>query len=377
LSLGTIKSNQGLKTEQAKRLLVRHIREQGLRKGDPLLSQNELRTKLNLGAVTISRAVHALAKEGVLKTRPKVGTYVVDPDADGRCGRVIGLASLCTTEKDQSVFYSCLQRYLLTNFQELGCQTVVFQMKPKSKTMDTVSLDYFPGLERSVFQGELDAVVLVANIDKKSWRRLENANMFPYFVGTPTPSPRGAYIDLLQSARVMVQELIDRGCRRPAVAMPSGTLHGDFFPIFCELLKDLEGTNPEQLYFSGAHIRGGHRIARTIIARDPQYRPDGIAIVGDYIGMGLTCELARERLEYFPRLACMVNKYVPLDFPFNDIVFFEVDVQELAHTAVKMVTGWFKSDKIEQEQTWITAKKISSSSADNSGVCDDILKVAM
>ena len=65
MSLGTIKSNQGLKTERAKRLLVRYIREKELRKGDPLLSQNELRTRLKLGAVTINRAVQALTEREV------------------------------------------------------------------------------------------------------------------------------------------------------------------------------------------------------------------------------------------------------------------------------------------------------------------------
>ena len=262
MSLGTVKSNQGLKTERAKRLLVRHIRERGLGRGDPLLPQNELRKKLDLGAVTISRAVQALAQEGVLRTKHRVGTYVLDPNADGRCGRVVGLATLCNTDENVSAFFSYLLRFLQTAFHELGCQTVVFPMKQKSKEIDTVSLDYFPGLERSVFQGELDAVVLAANIDKKSWRRLENAKMCPCFVGVPTPSPRGVYVDLLQTARMMVQELIDSGCRRPAVAMPSGTLHGDFFPIFCELLKDLEGVSPERLYFTGNQIPGGHRIAR-------------------------------------------------------------------------------------------------------------------
>ena len=244
-------------------------------------------------------------------------------------------------------------------------------MKPKSEATDVVGLDHFPGLERSVLQGELDAVVLVAHIDEESWWMLENSRMCPCFVGAPTPSPRGVFVDLLQTARMMVQELIDRGCRRPAVAMPPGLLHGDFFPVFCELLRDLPGANPGRLYFTGGHISGGHRIAEAIAARVAEDRPDGIAVMDDYVGMGLTCELARARVEYFPLLACMVNKHVPVDFPFEDIVFFEVDVRELARAAVKLVAEWFKGGKIDREQTWMTAKRVNPSRPERSSLWDD------
>ena len=358
MSLGTVRSNQGLKTERAKRLLVRYIREQGLERGDCLLPQNELRRQLDVGAVTISRAVQALSEEGILTTKPRVGTYVLDPNADGRCGRVVGLATFSIENGHKSAFFTYLLHCLQARFHELGCQTVIFPMQPKADQIDSVSLDYFPGLERSVYQGELDAVALVASIDEQSWRKLEKAKMCPFFVGSATPAPRGVYVDVLQTARLMVENLIERGCRRPAIAMPSGELHGDFWPMFCELLKDLADADPEALYFTADHIEGGHRIAHALMGRTAEDRPDGIAIVDDYIGMGLTCELARERVEYFPHLTCMVNTEVALDFPFKDIVFFEVNVRELAHTAAGMITEWFKDGKIKKEQTWMTARRV-------------------
>ena len=64
------------KTERAKQLLVRYIRDRQLKNGDKLPPQNELRRIFRYGAATICSAVNALRDDGVLEVRDKVGVFV-------------------------------------------------------------------------------------------------------------------------------------------------------------------------------------------------------------------------------------------------------------------------------------------------------------
>ena len=61
------------KTERAKQLLVRYIRDRQMTNGDKLPPQNELRRIFRYGAATISSAINALKSDGVLDVRDKVG----------------------------------------------------------------------------------------------------------------------------------------------------------------------------------------------------------------------------------------------------------------------------------------------------------------
>lgn len=336
-------------------MLVRYIWDLNLKEGDRLPPYKSLRTTLGLGDATINRAVRSLEQSGVLETVRTVGTYVVDPDADGHLGRIIGLAALRSGDVQLGPFYSCLLHYLQTHLREVGCQTRVFYQKPTME--NTVNLDHFPGLERSVNHKEIDSVILTSNLDKSSWQKLEAATMYPCFVGAPTPSPRGVFIDLKDVTRAMVRDLIDRGCRRPALAIPPGSVHGLFLPVFREALKGVKDVDPEQLYFSGIAIQGGREIAEQIMAMDPSARPDGIAIVDDQIGIGLANHLVREMPGYSPRLACMVNKQVPVDFPFKDVNYFEIDINELAESAIGMTIQLLRRGETQSERIWVAPQR--------------------
>ena len=93
------------KTERAKQLLVRYIRDRQMTTGDKLPPQNELRRIFHYGAATVSSAINALKQDGVLEVRDKVGVFVADPEAGGHAGRVIGITMLYG---ENNFYYSCL-----------------------------------------------------------------------------------------------------------------------------------------------------------------------------------------------------------------------------------------------------------------------------
>ena len=56
----------GIKTEMAKQAIVRYIRENGVKPGEKLPSQDALRKVLGFGGATIGAAINELKDDGVL-----------------------------------------------------------------------------------------------------------------------------------------------------------------------------------------------------------------------------------------------------------------------------------------------------------------------
>lgn len=356
MSLGSRDSNRGLRTEQAKRMIVRYVQDLKLKAGDRVPSYQKLRSELSLGNATIARAVESLRSDGVLATRHRDGMYVVDPGAGGHYGRVVGLVALRAGHRGVGPFYSYLLQALQAEFQSHGCRSELFFRPPT--TEDDVVLDFFPGLERSISVGLLDAVVLTASIDQRSWQQLEARNMYPCFVGSYTHAPRGVFVDVSDALRSMVGELISRGCRRVGLIGGSGVVRELLWPVFCEILKDVDGADPESLYFSDSGVEGARRIAARILAGNAVDRPDGMAILDDMMAMAFTSYLARESSDYAPRLAVMRNKQVALEYPCKDIAILECDIDELARKTARITLQYLIEGKCRTEQRWVSPRRI-------------------
>ena len=109
-----IKNNQGHQTETVKSWLVYYIKEHGLKKGDRLPSQAEIREALDVGSVTIQRALKALAAAEIVTIRKNRGVFLNKTDLDGFFGRKIGI--VCTRlpgSVSKSIFLQNLQIFLL------------------------------------------------------------------------------------------------------------------------------------------------------------------------------------------------------------------------------------------------------------------------
>lgn len=356
MSLGSRDSNQGLRTEQAKRMIVRHVRDLNLQPGDRIPSYQKLRSELGLGDATITRAVKSLKSDGVLITRRRAGMYVVDSEAGGHYGRVVGLAALRAGDRGVGPFYSYLLQALQAEFQSHGCRSELFYQNPTVE--DTVGLELLPGLERSISTGLLDAVVLTANIDHQSWQHLEEEGMYPCFVGAYTHSPRAVFLDVGGAMRSMVCELIMRGCRRPALIGGDGVVRELIWPAFCDMLKDVGGADPEWLYFTGSGVEGARQIAARILACDVADRPDGIAILDDMAALAFTSYLVRERSDYAPQFAVMAHRQIALEYPFKDIMMFECDIDELARNTAEITLQYLVGGKRRTEQRWVSPRRI-------------------
>ena len=115
------------KTEHVKRMIVRYIREQQLKSGERLPSQDFFRKKFSCGTTTVRAAIEELKNDGVLEVRDKVGVYVIDPNADGHTASVIGICAIYS----DSPYYCCLLCAIQSHLNRLGCMArLFFKYKP-------------------------------------------------------------------------------------------------------------------------------------------------------------------------------------------------------------------------------------------------------
>lgn len=75
--------------EQARREVENFIRERGLKPGDRLPSEDDLRREFGWSRMTITRALNELTWEGRLRRIQGSGTYVAEPAASGKPRRIL------------------------------------------------------------------------------------------------------------------------------------------------------------------------------------------------------------------------------------------------------------------------------------------------
>lgn len=352
--------NLGFRTEQAKQSLVRYIRDRRLKSGDKLPPQEQIRNDLGLGNATITRAMKALKKNGVLSTKRRVGAYVIDPQADGHPARIIGIGALQSGDPGLGPFYSCLFHHLSTNLHELGWQAIVFHCKP-TYGQSAVGLEYFPGLRRSVEEHRLDAVLLMADISQDAWNWLETRKMHPLFVGGANHMPLGVMIDYSTLAQQAIEQLLEQGCTRPALAISSGVI-GDFVrPVFTRMTHHLPNFVPERFYFAHSTEKA-ENIAEELLHLSPFEQPDGLAILDDQIALELIAGLVQQKLaggDYLPPFVVQTNKQIPMAFPVLPLARFEVDIDVLARETVQMLESRLKLPATPLETKWIVPQKVT------------------
>ncbi len=349
--------NLGLKTEQAKLALVRYISDLNLRPGDKLPSQETIRAELGLGNATITRALNELKQDGVLATKRRIGTYVLDSNADGHPARIIGIGAFQSGDPGVGPFYSCLLHHMLTHLTESNCQAIIFHCRPTYGKWG-IELDYFPGLKRNVEQKRLDGIILMADISSRAWSWLEERQMYPVFVGANKGISSGVMIDYRQSVREAIRILFSNGVNRPAVIMYKGLTSASVKSEFIKLTGNRRGFNPRKFYFAETQAKGTPpKVIEKIYSLPKNERPDGLAILDDQLANEIITEITRRRLagdDYLPKFVVQTNKQIPIAFPIEPIAKLEVDVDVLASNVVAFLIDKLRNRQSVRKIIWIS-----------------------
>ncbi len=323
------------KTEQAKQLLVRYIRDHQLKTGDRLPPQDFLRKTFNVGTATIGTAINELKHDGVLEVRDKIGVFVIDPNADGHAGRQIGITA---RHVEESPYYSCMLCTLQMKLIRKGCYVRIFcYQHSRNKNFFQFDIDDYPGLKRSIENKELDGIIHLDSFKDKALKFIHKHEIPLIFVGSEGPSPDGLFYDQKSLLLDICRKLEKFQPRRPAL-YSSGGIDQYLNPIFMELTG-----NRGQVY-SGRTLEDGKRIADEIIALPEDRRPDWIIYMDDILAQKITSELALHLpADKLPRAVILRNKQLMISYAVPEPIFYDIDMTEVGDIASEMLMDAMKT----------------------------------
>ncbi|MBQ9500725.1 MAG: GntR family transcriptional regulator [Lentisphaeria bacterium] len=318
------------KTERAKQLLVRYIRDRQLKNGDKLPPQNELRQIFRYGATTISSAINALKHDGVLDVRDKVGVFVLNPEAGGHAGRVIGITMV---HGENNFYYSCLLASLQMHLVENGCMVRLFRcLRRETSERILFETDDFPGLRRSIENSEIQGLIHLNDLSRNALEFIGSKKLPLIFVGSPGGiAENGVFFDYGRIVEEACGMLKKRQARHPVLICPASVrqeVEEIFFGNFGRTAS----------VFSGSRLGDDRDIVRKILAMHESERPDWLICLDDFAGLALTSALAR-RLgpDKMPGAFIMYDRASRMDYPLSKLICCDNDLHKFAAIGVKLL----------------------------------------
>jgi len=331
--------------------LVQWIHIHRLEPGDQLPPQEKLRVALGFHNKTLNGAMQILTTHGVIVRQRKVGTILIDAGVSIPGLWRVGITLLPAV--GDLPFFGNLWQLLQTHLSAAGANALPF-MLDVAASRAKLSFEQSPGLRQQLQSGCLDGLLDMAGCDGEDyigWRKKGRALLH---VGAWENAPAGRLIDYGVMVEAAVARLSALGCRRLAVVSAKGEALGfnKFWKGFidatarCGIVGDARRS-----MFGGAGPRGGWRVAEQILALPSRERPDGLVVIDDLIGNGLTAALASKDPGYRPTVAVQTNRQTPLGFAFP-VIHFELDAEELARGAVDLLMAQLLNPQQPLQRQW-------------------------
>ena len=331
----------GIKTEMAKQAIVRYIRENGVKPGEKLPSQDALRKVLGFGGATIGAAINELKDDGVLDVRDKIGVYLIDPNMDGHAGRVIGITARYV---EASPYYCCLLGALQMRLISEGCSVHIFCFTKKGVGKDLSAkagfiydIDDYPGLRRMIENNSLDGLIHLDDFTEKSLRLLARKKIPALFIGALDKSPNSLTYHYTEILRDMCKRSAGAGFQRPALICQDST-KDILGPLFHEQ------TSPDNPIYNITTIRDAEQVAEQIISLPDTVRPDVILhfddVMAQLIATRLVLRLPKDRL---PAGIILRNIQLKMNYPIPQAVYLNIDLTEVAAEASEILLQSIKT----------------------------------
>lgn len=346
---------QSSRVAAAYKELVRYIHKRGLGPGRRLPCQEDLRNELGYSHHSLSAAMGLLAEGGVLRRKPKVGTIVEDPDATARGVWTVGLITQ-PQEVLEVPFFAVLVNLLQSELIRLGCRV---HMYPNAAGCPSDRLEQFPGLPAEIEAGRVDGVLATVSLLGEDVERAREQGVVLVKVGPPGTPQNGVCIDQARMVQTATESLVEDGCSRLALVTNFKPRSGPNGPWqrFCETLDAQPGAQTGESLHEGNGPRAGIEVARQLLGRPENKRPDGLIIADDRIAMGLTAELAKAG-NYRPRIAVQTNLQVPLAFALP-VDRYCVDIEDMAGLGAEKMLRQLRNPSLPEEVTWVEPERES------------------
>ncbi len=309
------------KTELVKEMLVRYIRDNNLTVGSKMPSQKELRRYCGTGGSTIIAAMEELSKDGVVEIQPRVGVFVLTPNADGHTGRRIGVISKIPVFNP---FQAILLEYLEFFMRNENCRTVKFWRTGSEYDTD-YGFDEYPGLKRMMLAGEIDALIIIQQHLAAEIRQLAEKLNIPVLGYAADNMHKNVIVhDHEYMTRESVRKLKEKGCRRPVFFSITTSCYKHLFQVYKEEMEkfypdQLDVVSPKNCFaITNMDVRENNleqlisdRIAEIADGPEELY-PDCLILADDIIACWAIEIMWKTRSKWHPEFLMLRNKQLPL-----------------------------------------------------------------
>jgi DNA-binding LacI/PurR family transcriptional regulator len=320
---------------EAYRECLRYIRRRGLKKGDRLPPQSELRKKLKICQGTLSKALDWLVDDEVLTRKRRVGTFLLETYPQKPVPPIwnVGVAVPMFQWNQTWPRLTYEVHRALVRHQ---CQDRIYMLSPRAapdSEIDHRSLGDYTGLAGDVAAGSIDAVI--------THTRLDSGEVPVCHLIGPEDAEFGVLSDTAATGGEAATGLIRDGCRRLSLVL-NGTSPKDAVPCWENFRRALSDAGlpcpPERLLAFGEGRKAGFHLADHLLSLPASERPDGLVVLDDHVASGLTVAL-RARVDYRPALAVLVNRQTSEEF-LLPVTRYENDLELLARLAVEKLVDW-------------------------------------
>lgn len=312
--------------------IARLIARKGLRVGDLLPSQPELRRLLGFSNCTLAPAMRLLVEMGLITRRPRHGTLIRDLEPLKRLTWTVGVVTLDTPISGPGAAHALVLHALQSQLARHRCTCHVYFRHANPHWPHLI--EDFSGLGEDITEHAIDGLIILDEMDVTSRAAFDRAGIPAVECGFFSSSM--AYAILLDYPTMISEaaaKLLDRGVRKLALigSNPGTAVSG-------EMVRHAAGSKPgvaTELIPANPGREAGEAVAMALLQRPADHRPDGLIFVDDFTAVGAVQALAAHS-DYRPCVATLVNKQLPQSWAFP-VIRFENDLQEVAARGVRML----------------------------------------
>lgn len=312
--------------------LLRRIRAGGLRPGDKLPPQSELRSADGRGAATLDAAMAILVERGVLSRKRRVGTVVEDADA-----AIPGLWSVGFAYAPEDLgpipFTTLLSALVQSRLVQRGFALQVFP-RDGHVLHQGDRLDRFGALPRSIADGAVDGLATTAELDRAGVEACRTAGVPLVHVGASHRMPVASRFDRGGWLDEALDWLHGCGARRIHLAC-NFRPDQDGSPWWPPLARRLGGAPVVHAHGNGHEA--GVAVADDLLALAPAKRPDGLIVNDDRIASGLTLRLALAG-GWRPHVAVQTCRQVPQPYGW-EVAAWACDLDALVAAGIDLLAA--------------------------------------
>lgn len=331
--------------------IVRHICTRGLVAGDPIPSERELRRLYGFSNCTLTPAMKILVDLGLIERRARSMTRVLSLDPLHRLTWTVGVVTLDTPISGPGAAHALVLHSLQSQLARRRCVCHVYFRDANPHWPHRIG--DFPGLAEDIAEHAIDGLITLDEMDVSSRETFGRAGIPALECGYfSSVMPSAILLDYRAMISGAAAQLLSRGARQVALvgSNPEETVSRE---IMRHVVEGTSGVQAEMIPANPGQ-GAGEAVARALLQRPAEHRPDGLIFVDDFTAVGAVQTLA-EHPGYRPRVATLVNKQLPQAWPWP-VIRFENDLEEVAARGVRMLCEAMLNPSLPPHQERVQVK---------------------